>query len=242
MAAVLPNEADIVFAFHGAMRLGAIWVGINQALAPPEKAFLLADSRASAPPVRCGHGRRSPPARAELSDLGQVVVEDAWREADGAWPRPSATSRPSIPDAPAALAYTSGTTGRPKGAVHSQRNLLAARRGAGPRRRGYGPDLRKGDCLPLTILNMMVLTTLLVAQAGGTTVIMDQLDAEGVAGVDRARAGDGVERPAPRPPQPRAARRRRPPSPGHPARGVVGRRRPARGAAGPVRSRCSASP
>ena len=42
VAASLPNEADIVVAFHGAMRLGAIWVGINQALAAPEKAFLLA--------------------------------------------------------------------------------------------------------------------------------------------------------------------------------------------------------
>ena len=46
VAAALPNEADIIFAFHGAMRIGAIWVGINQALAAPEKAFLLADSEA----------------------------------------------------------------------------------------------------------------------------------------------------------------------------------------------------
>ena len=71
------------------------------------------------------------------------------------------------PYAPAGIAYTSGTTGHPKGAVHSQWNLLVP--GAVlVETRGYGPDLRKGDCLPLTILNMMVLTTLLVAQAGGT--------------------------------------------------------------------------
>ena len=41
--------------------------------------------------------------------------------------------------------------------------------------------LRKGDCLPLTILNMQVLTTVLVAQAGGRTVVMDRTDAAGVA-------------------------------------------------------------
>ena len=29
------------------MRLGVIWVGMNRALAPPEKAYLLADSRAA---------------------------------------------------------------------------------------------------------------------------------------------------------------------------------------------------
>jgi acyl-CoA synthetase (AMP-forming)/AMP-acid ligase II len=81
---------------------------------------------------------------------------------------------------PAGIAYTSGTTGYPKGAVHSQWNLLLP--GAVTvAARGYGPDLRKGDCLALTILNMMVLTTLLVAQAGGCCVIMDRIDAEGVA-------------------------------------------------------------
>ena len=179
VAAVLGNEADIIFAFHGAMRLGAIWVGINQALAPPEKAFLLADSQAQLLLCDPTTAQELVPHRAELGALGQVLVEDDWRRAMAtASPR---RDLPAVdPEAPAALAYTSGTTGRPKGAVHSQRNLLTP--GAVlVRTRGYGPDLRKGDCLPLTILNMMVLTTLLVAQAGGTTVIMDQLYAEGVA-------------------------------------------------------------
>ena len=64
--------------------------------------------------------------------------------------------------------------------MHSQHNLLLP--GAVlVATRGYGADLRKGDCLPFTILNMMVLTTLLVAQAGGCVVVMDRLDPEGVA-------------------------------------------------------------
>src|SRR5438445_12891016 len=40
----LPNDTDIVLSFHGAMRLGAVWVGVNRNLAAPEKAYLLADS------------------------------------------------------------------------------------------------------------------------------------------------------------------------------------------------------
>ena len=44
VAASLPNDVDIVVAFHGVMRLGAIWVGVNRALAPPEKGSLLAAS------------------------------------------------------------------------------------------------------------------------------------------------------------------------------------------------------
>ncbi|HEY6532554.1 MAG TPA: fatty acid--CoA ligase family protein, partial [Acidimicrobiales bacterium] len=84
------------------------------------------------------------------------------------------------PFAPAAIAYTSGTTGRPKGAVHSQHNLLLPAASL-VSTRGYGPELRKGDCFGLTILNMHVLTTLLVAQAGGTSIVMDRMDAVGIA-------------------------------------------------------------
>src|SRR3546814_1696030 len=39
VAASLPNEAAVVVAFHGAMRLGGVWLGINRALAPREKRF-----------------------------------------------------------------------------------------------------------------------------------------------------------------------------------------------------------
>jgi long-chain acyl-CoA synthetase len=64
--------------------------------------------------------------------------------------------------------------------VHSQRNLLLP--GAVlAATRGWGPELRKGDSFPLTILNLMVLSTLLTAQAGGCAVIMDRRDVGGVA-------------------------------------------------------------
>src|ERR671917_1956052 len=47
VAACLPNDAEVVVAFHGAMRAGAVWVGVNRALAPPEKQYLLDDSGAA---------------------------------------------------------------------------------------------------------------------------------------------------------------------------------------------------
>jgi acyl-CoA synthetase (AMP-forming)/AMP-acid ligase II len=169
VAACLPNEADVVVAFHGAMRLGAVWVGVNRALAPPEKRWQLAD---------CGASLFI--TDEPLDDPGAPTVDlDAWRAAVDA-----ATGGPIgvdvDPYAPAGLAYTSGTTGRPKGAVHSQHNLLLP--GAVlVEARGYGPELRKGDCFPFTILNMAVLTTLLVSQARGTSIVMDRVDAEGIA-------------------------------------------------------------
>ncbi|HZT67845.1 MAG TPA: AMP-binding protein [Acidimicrobiales bacterium] len=185
VAAALPNEVDIVVAFHGAMRLGAVWVGVNRALAAPEKSFILSDSGASLLLCDQGTADQLASASAELPGLRRtVVVETADRTGD--WPAALASvpdgERPSPVDplAPAAIAYTSGTTGFPKGAVHSQHNLLLPGAALVASRR-YGPSLRKGDCLPLTILNMLVLTTLLASQAGACSVIMDRIDAEGVA-------------------------------------------------------------
>ncbi|MFV0316054.1 MAG: class I adenylate-forming enzyme family protein [Microthrixaceae bacterium] len=170
VAATLPNDTDVVVAFHAAMRLGAVWVGINRNLAVPEKQYLLAD---------CG-------AEVMLTEdpdepLGvRMFGLDSWQGALGAAPGTPWSGPDPDPFAPAGLAYTSGTTGHPKGAVHSQHNLLVPGSVLVQSRR-YGPELRKGDCFPFTVLNMAVLTTLLVSQAGGTSIVMDRIDAEGVA-------------------------------------------------------------
>src|SRR5437868_10896568 len=37
VAACLPDDLDVAVAFHGAQRIGAIWVGINEAFAPDEQ-------------------------------------------------------------------------------------------------------------------------------------------------------------------------------------------------------------
>jgi long-chain acyl-CoA synthetase len=64
--------------------------------------------------------------------------------------------------------------------MHSHRNLLLPG-AAVVASRGYGADLRKGDCTALTILNLQVTSTLLVAQAGGTQIVMDRVDPVGIA-------------------------------------------------------------
>ena len=174
VAASLPNDLDVVVAFHGAMRAGLVWVGINSALTAAEKAHLLTDCGATVlladTPLPADVSQRFP-------DLREVGVPE-WR----ALTQASSPYRgvEVDPHAPAGIAYTSGTTGLPRGVVHSQHNLLLP--GAVlVAERGYDESLRKGDCLPLTILNMMVLTTLLTAQAGGCCVVMDRRDAAGIA-------------------------------------------------------------
>jgi acyl-CoA synthetase (AMP-forming)/AMP-acid ligase II len=158
----LPNHPDIVVCFLATMRLGAIWVRIHRALAPPERRYIVDDADVAVlldddvvDPV----GFASTGIGGVVAPLGPVRVD---------------------PFAPAAIAYTSGTTGYPKGAVHSQHNLLLP--GAVQRAtRTYEPDLRQGVCLPLTVLNLVVLAPLVSFQLGACLVCMDRTDPLGIA-------------------------------------------------------------
>ena len=177
VAGALPNDVDVILAFHGTMRLGAVWVGINRALAPPEKQFLLDDSGASL--LLCDAATAEQVAAAETR---VIIVDDGageWHDALAATREDPFVSEVD-PHAPAGIAYTSGTTGYPKGATHSQHNLLVPGAVLGASR-GWGPSLRKGDFLALTILNMQVLTTVTTAQAGGCSIVFDRNDPVGVA-------------------------------------------------------------
>jgi len=168
------NHGQLVIAFLASQRIGALWVGINRPLAGPEKKYILEDAG-----VRVFLGSADMVQQVDGLGLGLTTVVMAPGEDTDAWAAllsDASTERPAFevdPFAPAAIAYTSGTTGFPKGAVHSQHNLVLL--GAVARESGYyTPDMPHGVMLPLTTLNLIALVPLHTLQNGAATVIIDR--------------------------------------------------------------------
>ena len=178
VAMSLPNDVDIVIGCLAAMRLGAIWLGINRPLAPPEKSYMLRDAGVSLLLADDDVAASLSASRRELPDLEHLLTVGEWRESVA---RAEPVARADVdPLAPAAIAYTSGTTGFPKGAVHSQHNMLLPGRVSATR--GTHPaDGVLGVPLPLTILNLIVLGPCMAYQCGMSLVAMDRVDGLGMA-------------------------------------------------------------
>ncbi len=167
----LPNCAELPIGFLASQRIGAIWMGINLPLAPPEKQYLLDDAEVS-------HYIATAPTLREVSGNGRRLIDpDVWAAAT-AGAEPLARRAQIDPHAPAAIAYTSGTSGRPKGAVHSQHNLLWPGLVTIDTDPPTAHD-RQGTPLAHTILNMLILGVVSAWARGGTGVILRRRDAVG---------------------------------------------------------------
>ena len=102
VVAQLPKSVDVVALYLGVLRLGAVYVPLNTAYTPAEVDWFVADAE---PAV-------------VVRDAGALVAA-----LDGSRPLPGIVERGA--DDLAALVYTSGTTGRPKGAMLTHGNLAS---------------------------------------------------------------------------------------------------------------------
>ena len=121
VAILAANCPEWIITFWATISLGAVAVGLNAWWTGPEIRFGIEDT---APTLLVVDAKRK--ARLESTEaLPTLVIEDEFeRLLDEASEAPLPTT-PIDEDDPAIILYTSGTTGRPKGAVHSHRNVIA---------------------------------------------------------------------------------------------------------------------
>ena len=116
------NSPEWIVTFWAAVSLGAIGVGLNGWWTGPEIRYGLDDSD---PKVLVADRRRL--ARLEGADPGvpAIVMEDDFEAIWRGRPDAVLPDQPIDEDDAAILLYTSGTTGRPKGAINTHRNVGA---------------------------------------------------------------------------------------------------------------------
>jgi long-chain acyl-CoA synthetase len=142
----LPNGTDWVLAFLGGLLAGAIVVPVNTRFTDEEAAYVVGDSGSS------------------------FVFEAGRALPDG---RPFVYEGASQPDV-AAIFYTSGTTGFPKGAMHTHENVLANVETvfrAGGITLDVGSDLRTLIVVPLFHVTGCHSQLLPALRAGGAAII-----------------------------------------------------------------------
>jgi long-chain acyl-CoA synthetase len=149
----LPNGVEWVVSLLGVLLSGAIAVPVNTRLSGEERAHVLEGSGAA------------------------LVIDAATPAPRGA---PFLDTNPD-PATPAAIFYTSGTTGRSKGAISTHEALLAVSenmlRSSGIPR-DVGAELRTLVCVPLFHVTGFAAQMVTALMSGGTLVILNGLDAE----------------------------------------------------------------
>ncbi len=120
VALTLKNCTQYLELIYACWHAGLVAVPMNAKLHPREFAYMFEHSGA-----RLGFATSDVAAAAAGTGILPRLIEVGSREYDGLFEGPELAVEPRAPGDPAWLFYTSGTTGRPKGATLTHRNLLA---------------------------------------------------------------------------------------------------------------------
>ncbi|KPJ62725.1 hypothetical protein AMK68_04600 [candidate division KD3-62 bacterium DG_56] len=180
MAIWMPNRPEFVIAWFAAAKVGATVVPINPALTVEEATFMCADAGVSTVVVGAEQSERGTDVCArlntaipvmELADLTAGGLADAQRG--------RALAEGVGPEDVACCLYTSGTTGRPKGALLTHGNVTWDAQ-ACTRVLDLGPDDRFLCVLPLFHSFAQTVCVVLPALVGAGVVLLDRFTPRGV--------------------------------------------------------------
>jgi long-chain acyl-CoA synthetase len=183
---LLPNIPQFVIAYYAVQRVGGVVVPINVLYKAEEIAYALNDSEAAALFVYEGFYPNAAEALPNVPSITHVFFVGTSDAPDGTTPWSaltdgSAPERPPVavaPDDLATICYTSGTTGRSKGAMLSHRNFLANCEQCDrlPRCTAQ-PDDRALVVLPLFHIYGMNVCMTAMLRVGATMVLIPRFEA-----------------------------------------------------------------
>jgi acyl-CoA synthetase (AMP-forming)/AMP-acid ligase II len=174
---VLPNSPHYLEVWWAILQLGAVFNPVNPALTSREQVGILSDSKAVCIVATADAAAGLEDHRDQLPSLRELVVAG---EGDLAAPLRGfgSVEEPASfgPEQIASFVYTSGTTGRPKGAMLSHGNILMNAWQLGePLPVGRGDTM--GMVLPLFHVNAQVVTTVIPLFLGAQTAMWERFSA-----------------------------------------------------------------
>ena len=173
---MLPNVPEFAAAYYGALRAGAVVVPMNPLLKAREVAHLLSDSGARL--VFAWHEAATEAATGGAEAGADLVVVDPasfLRDLASTTPAEQVVDRDDADTA--VILYTSGTTGRPKGAELTHANLTRNVEVAQSDLLHLGPDDVVFGGLPLFHSFGQTCTLNVAMAAGATVVLLPRFDA-----------------------------------------------------------------
>jgi malonyl-CoA/methylmalonyl-CoA synthetase len=181
VAVQVEKSPEAFLLYLGCLRLGAVFVPLNTAYTVPELDYFLGDSQPRLVVVR-------PQDQGALTPLaekhGVLHLETLGTQGDGSLAEAARAAGPDgfvpLPADPEALAsqlYTSGTTGRSKGAMITRRNLAVSAAALAEAWHFSADDVLL-HALPIFHIHGLFISANTVLAAGASMIFLPRFDAE----------------------------------------------------------------